>query len=108
MTFDKFVLNQYLRGYGVRVAESILVRRGQEQLINKKHIIETVGMPCFVKPTNDGSSFGVSKVKKPDQLAAALRVAMMESDEVMIERSWKAPKSPWAATRPRKRRWCSP
>jgi D-alanine-D-alanine ligase len=85
MTFNKFVLNQYLRGYGVRVAESVLVRRGQENLIEKKKIIDTVGMPCFVKPANDGSSFGVSKVKKPDQLAAALRVAMMESDEVMVE-----------------------
>ena len=85
MTFNKFVLNQYLRGYGVRVAESVLVRRGQDQLIDKKKIIDTVGMPCFVKPANDGSSFGVSKVKKPDQLAAALRVAMMESDEVMVE-----------------------
>ena len=85
MTFNKFVLNQYLRGYGVRVAESVLVRRGQESIIDKKKIIDTVGMPCFVKPANDGSSFGVSKVKKPDQLAAALRVAMMESDEVMVE-----------------------
>ncbi len=85
MTFNKFVLNQYLRGYGVRVAESVLIRRGQESVINKKKIIDTVGMPCFVKPANDGSSFGVSKVKKPDQLAAALRVAMMESDEVMVE-----------------------
>ena len=85
LTFNKFVLNQYLRGYGVRVAESVLVRRGQERLISKKDIIEKVGIPCFVKPANDGSSFGVSKVKKPDQLAAALRVAMMQSDEVMIE-----------------------
>ena len=85
LTFNKFVLNQYLRCYGVRVAESVLVRRGQEHSISKKDIIDKVGIPCFVKPANDGSSFGVSKVKKPDQLAAALRVAMMESDEVMIE-----------------------
>ena len=85
MTFNKFVLNQYLRSFGVRVAESVLVRRGQERSISKKDIIEKVGIPCFVKPANDGSSFGVSKVKKPAQLAAALRVAMMESDEVMIE-----------------------
>jgi D-alanine-D-alanine ligase len=42
-------------------------------------------MPCFVKPAADGSSFGVSKVKNADQLAPALRVAFMESDEVMIE-----------------------
>ena len=85
LTFNKFVLNQYLRNYGVRVAESVLVRRGQEHIVSKKDIIDKVGIPCFVKPSNDGSSFGVSKVKKPDQLAAALRVAMMESDEVMIE-----------------------
>ena len=85
LTFDKFVLNNYLRGYGVRVAESVLVRRGQESKMKKKEIIDLIGLPCFVKPANDGSSFGVSKVTKPDRLAAAIRVAMMESDEVMIE-----------------------
>ena len=85
MTFDKFVLNTYLRGFGVRVAESVLVRRGQENKINEQEIVEKLGMPVFVKPANDGSSFGVSKVKNADQLAPALRVAMMESDEVMIE-----------------------
>jgi len=85
MTFDKFVLNQYLRGYGVRVAESVLVRRGQEHNIDEEAILKTIGMPCFVKPANDGSSFGVSKVKNIDQLAPALRNAMMQSEEVMIE-----------------------
>ncbi len=85
LTFDKFMLNQYLRGYDVKVAESVLVRRGQERQVSKKKIIDIVGMPCFVKPANDGSSFGVSKVRKPDQLAAAMRKAMMESDEIMIE-----------------------
>jgi D-alanine-D-alanine ligase len=85
MTFDKFVLNQYLKGFGVRVAESMLVRRGQEHQLDEQKVVDTIGMPCFVKPACDGSSFGVSKVKNPDQLAPALRVAMMESDEVMIE-----------------------
>ena len=42
-------------------------------------------MPCFVKPANDGSSFGVSKVKNADQLEPALRVAFMESSDVMVE-----------------------
>jgi len=85
MTFDKFVLNQYLKGFGVKVAESMLVRRGQEKMLDEQKVVDIIGMPCFVKPACDGSSFGVSKVKKPDQLAAAMRVAMMESDEVMIE-----------------------
>ena len=85
MTFDKFVLNQYLRGFGVSVAESLLIRRGYEDLVKEEEIMEKVGMPCFVKPSNDGSSFGVSKVKNIDQLAPALRKAMMESDDVMVE-----------------------
>lgn len=85
MTFDKYVLNGYLRGYGVNVAPSLLLRRGEEDRYNDEEIERSVGMPCFVKPAADGSSFGVSKVKNADQLAPALRVAFMESDEVMIE-----------------------
>ena len=85
MTFDKFVLNQYLRGFGVSVAESLLIRRGYEHLVSDDDIMSRIGMPCFVKPANDGSSFGVSKVKNIDHLAPALRKAMMESDEVMVE-----------------------
>ena len=85
LTFDKYVLNNYLRGYGVNVAKSILLRRGEEDKYSEEYIQQTVGMPCFVKPAADGSSFGVSKVKNTDQIAPALRVAFMESDEVMIE-----------------------
>lgn len=83
LTFDKYVLNNYLRGFGVNVADSILLRRSEEY--NEEEIEKRLGMPCFVKPAADGSSFGVSKVKNIDQLAPALRVAFMESDEVMIE-----------------------
>ena len=85
MTFDKFVLNQYLRGYGVAVADSMLIRRGYEHLVSEDEIERRIGMPCFVKPATDGSSFGVSKVKDKDQLAPALRKAMLESDEIMVE-----------------------
>lgn len=85
LTFDKFALNNYLRGFGVSVAESILVRRGDEDSLTEEALKETVGFPCFVKPAADGSSFGVSKVKEFDQLAPALRKAFMESDTVMIE-----------------------
>ena len=85
LTFDKFVLNNYLRSFGVAVADSILVRRGDEEKLTEKSLTETVGFPCFVKPAADGSSFGVSKVKNFDQLAPALRKAFMESDTVMIE-----------------------
>ena len=85
MTFDKFVLNQYLRAYGVSLADSLLIRKGYEELVSDDEIEERIGMPCFVKPAADGSSFGVSKVKNKDQLAPAIRKAMMESPEVMVE-----------------------
>jgi D-alanine-D-alanine ligase len=85
LTFDKFVLNQYLRGYGVSVADSLLIRKGYEELVSDDEVEERIGMPCFVKPAADGSSFGVSKVKNKDQLAPAIRKAMMESDTVMVE-----------------------
>lgn len=85
MTFDKFVLNQYLKGYGVSVADSMLIRQGYEELVSDDVIEQKIGMPCFVKPAADGSSFGVSKVKNKDQLAPAIRKAMLESPEIMVE-----------------------
>lgn len=85
MTFDKFVLNQYLRGYGVLVADSLLIRSGYEELVGDDEVERRIGMPCFVKPAADGSSFGISKVKNKDQLAPAIRKAMLESPEVMVE-----------------------
>ena len=89
MTFDKYVLNNYLRGWGVNVAKSLLIRRGEENKYTDEFIESELGTPCFVKPAADGSSFGVSKVKNADQLAPALRVAFMECDEVMIEKFMK-------------------
>lgn len=85
MTFNKFTLNQYLKGFGVSVSESLVVRKGNEDLVTDSEIIEHIGLPCFVKPNAGGSSFGVSKVKTLDQLRPAIKVAMQESDEVMVE-----------------------
>ena len=85
MTFDKFALNNYLRGFGISVADSILVRHGNENMLNEEEIVKTLGLPLFVKPAADGSSFGVSKVKNIDHLAPALRKAFLESETVMIE-----------------------
>lgn len=83
MTFNKFVLNQYLRGFGVRVAESMTLRKGHP--VSDDDIISRIGLPCFVKPTCGGSSFGTSKVSKADQLQHAIQTALDEADEVMVE-----------------------
>lgn len=86
MTFDKYVLNNYLRGFGVRVADSLLLRRDDAHKYSAEDIERLIGLPCFIKPTADGSSFGVSKVKTRDDIKPALQSAFAENDAVMIER----------------------
>lgn len=83
LTFSKFTLNQYLKGFGVRVAESMLINRKNE--VSDDVIIEKIGLPCFIKPNASGSSFGVTKVKTRDQIRPALEAAFKESADVMIE-----------------------
>ena len=85
LTFNKFALNNYLRSFGVTVAESLLIRKGQEDAISDDEIIDRVGLPCFVKPSDDGSSYGVTKVKTKEQLRPALDVAFAEDNDVMVE-----------------------
>ena len=83
LTFNKFACNQFLKGFGVRVAESVLLRTGQR--ITPAEVAEKVGFPCFVKPNVGGSSFGVTKVKAPDQVQPAIDKAFAEGGEVLIE-----------------------
>ena len=61
ITFNKFTCNQYLKGFGIRVSESMILRKGFEIL--DEEVINKVGLPCFIKPNAGGSSFGVTKVK---------------------------------------------
>lgn len=83
LTFSKFTLNQYLKGFGIRVAESMLVNKRHG--ISDEDVIGKIGLPCFIKPNASGSSFGVTKVKVKEQIQPALQKAFEESDDVMIE-----------------------
>jgi D-alanine-D-alanine ligase len=83
ITFNKHTCNNYLKGYGVLVANSALVRKGMAY--DTDDIAKKTGFPCFVKPNAGGSSFGVTKVKSIDNLDAAINKAFDESDEVIIE-----------------------
>ena len=61
LTFNKYICNQYLRQFGVNVADSIHLFRGEK--IADEEVIARLGLPIFVKPNDGGSSFGVTKVK---------------------------------------------
>ncbi len=83
LTFDKFPCNQYLKSFGVNVAKSIWLHRGDA--IDEQKIVGEIGLPCFVKPCDGGSSFGVTKVKTQEQLRPAIDKAFAEGSEVMVE-----------------------
>lgn len=83
MTFNKYTCNHYLKGFGVRVAESVLLRKSDAYSISD--IVARVGLPCFIKTNVGGSSFGVTKVKTLDQVEPAIEKAFQEGDEVICE-----------------------
>ena len=83
LTFDKHTCNTYFKSYGVNVADSVMLIRGMAYDVNE--IINEVGLPCFVKPNAEGSSFGVTKVKEATQLEDALKKAFALCREVLIE-----------------------
>jgi D-alanine-D-alanine ligase len=83
LTFNKQACKLYLKEDGIAMARAILIRNGE--MIDSNSIIDRIGLPCFVKPNDSGSSFGVTKVKKREDLANAIETAFRESKEVMIE-----------------------
>ncbi len=85
MTYDKFVLNNYMRALGVSVADSLLIRRGHDGEVTDEDIIKRIGLPCFVKPASGGSSFGTTKVKETAALRPAIDLALLEGEDVMVE-----------------------
>ena len=83
LTYDKFACNQYLKTFGVRIADSLLLRQGQS--VSNEDVIEKIGLPCFIKPSLGGSSFGVTKVKTKEQIQPAIMKAFEEAQEVLVE-----------------------
>jgi D-alanine-D-alanine ligase len=83
LTFNKQACKLFLKEYGITMAKAVLIRKANKIDIND--IINQVGLPCFVKPNDSGSSFGVTKVKKKEGLLPAVEVAFKESDQVLIE-----------------------
>ena len=67
----------------MNVANSRRLRRGDA--IDPDKIISKVGLPCFIKPTDGGSSFGTTKVKTREQIIPAVEEAFKENSEIMIE-----------------------
>ncbi|QXP60003.1 D-alanine--D-alanine ligase [Olleya sp. HaHaR_3_96] len=83
LTFNKRDCLSVLKPYGILTAESYYLNLGD--VINETEIVAKVGLPCFVKANKAGSSFGISKVHKKEDLQQAIDVAFKEDDEIIIE-----------------------
>ncbi|KAA3144521.1 D-alanine--D-alanine ligase [Alistipes indistinctus] len=83
LTFDKAACKRAVTGSGIHLAKEILLNKTSE--IDPAAIIAELGLPLFVKPNASGSSFGVTKVKKQNELLPAITEAFKESDQVLME-----------------------
>jgi D-alanine-D-alanine ligase len=83
LTFNKQATKLYLKEFDIKMAGALLIRKNKKS--DRGEIIKKVGLPCFVKPNDSGSSYGVTKVKSEADLDRAIDKAFSESDEVMIE-----------------------
>lgn len=85
ITFDKHSCKRFIEHAGIKMAKDIFLRRGSGYCAEE--IVEELGLPVFVKPTNGGSSFGITKVKSVEELAPAIELVFKEYDSVIIEES---------------------
>lgn len=83
LTFDKYTCTNYLNAFGINTTHPVMLTRGQA--FNKEAVLGAVGLPCFVKPNAEGSSFGVSKVKTAEDFDSALEEAFSKCKEILVE-----------------------
>ncbi|HBZ25797.1 MAG TPA: D-alanine--D-alanine ligase [Rikenellaceae bacterium] len=83
ITFNKYACKCFLRDTGVKLAAERFIRRGDGY--NPYDISIALGLPLFVKPNNGGSSFGVTKVKKLEELNDAIECAFKEDAAILVE-----------------------
>jgi len=84
LTFNKYTCKSFLKQHQILTPESSLVRKNLET--DLEAVAEMVGLPCFVKPNSGGSSFGIAKVVRFEELQPALDDALREDDEAIVER----------------------
>ena len=83
ITFDKISTKRAVRDCGIPLAREIFVRRGDR--VEPERVAAELGLPLFVKPNASGSSFGVTRVERAEDIPTAVEKAFTESREVLIE-----------------------
>lgn len=82
LTFNKQMCKDYLKAFEVPLSPSVLLRKNDSW--DETRLLE-LGLPFFVKPNCNGSSYGVSKVKSAQDVRPAIDFAFQYDDEVIAE-----------------------
>ena len=86
ITFDKFSCKSYLKDVDfVKCADDIFLRKGEPMEGLAQQAADRLGLPMFVKPTDGGSSFGVTKVKSVEDFDHAVEYAFSEGNMLIAE-----------------------
>jgi D-alanine-D-alanine ligase len=83
LSFDKWYCNQFLKSFGIPVANSLFLRSEFE--VSPGKIVDELGLPVFVKPSDSGSSYGISKVKTKVEIQPALQKSFAEGGTTVVE-----------------------
>lgn len=83
ITFNKFVCKEFLSKYEIVTAKALLFN--EKDTIDSQKIVDYLGLPCFIKPNNGGSSCGVSKITSVEEIVPAIKEALEEDSEVIVE-----------------------
>jgi D-alanine-D-alanine ligase len=87
---DKATMKTVFRAHGLPIVQHVVVMRHDWRARPEavaRDVATTIGFPCFVKPSNLGSSVGISKVKRAGDLAAALETAARYDRKLVVERA---------------------
>ncbi len=84
---DKHYMKVLLEGAGLPVGPYLVVRPGdwERDAQRVRDDVEEIGYPVFVKPARAGSSMGITKVTRPDDLDAAVETARAHDPKVVVE-----------------------
>ncbi len=83
LTFNKRDTLSVVKEYGVKTAKSVYLNKGDE--IHVENIIDKVNLPCFIKPNNAGSSYGISKAYTKEEVLKGIDLAYQEDSSILIE-----------------------
>lgn len=94
VAMDKYMSKVIAKNLGIETAKDVLVQKGVWQKSKKKIMaeIKDLGLPLFVKPNSLGSSIGISKVKKWEELEDAIEVGLAYDQRVLVEAGIEDPK----------------